>query len=52
MRRHRTLVLVLAAAALLAGCTAPTAPTAPTASTSQDQQITIGPHPNIIQRGR
>ncbi|HEY7876650.1 MAG TPA: hypothetical protein VIC55_00415 [Gemmatimonadaceae bacterium] len=46
MRRHRTLVLVLVTAALVAACTSPTAP-AP-----QDQQITIGPHPNVVQGGR
>lgn len=43
LRRH-TLILVLVAAAV-AACTSPTAPTA------HDDQITIGPHPDVAVGG-
>ncbi|HKV52501.1 MAG TPA: hypothetical protein VJO52_15005 [Gemmatimonadaceae bacterium] len=42
LRRH-ALILFLTAA-LVAACTSPTAPRTP----SYDEQITIGPHPNVI----
>ncbi|HSC32896.1 MAG TPA: hypothetical protein VLD17_14275 [Gemmatimonadaceae bacterium] len=44
LRRH-TLVLLLVAAAL-AACATPTAPPRP----SHDEQITIGPHPDVAVR--
>ncbi|HEX6816250.1 MAG TPA: hypothetical protein VF102_11290 [Gemmatimonadaceae bacterium] len=45
LRRH-TLILLLVAAAV-AACTAPTAPR----PTAHDEQITIGPHPDVAVRG-
>ncbi|HKT07982.1 MAG TPA: hypothetical protein VJR24_08805 [Gemmatimonadaceae bacterium] len=45
LRRH-TLIL-LAVAAAVAACTSPTAPR----PTSHDEQITIGPHPDVAVVG-
>jgi len=42
MRRRHTFIL-LVAAVLVAACTSPTSP----APTSHDEQITIGPHPDV-----
>jgi len=47
MSRRHTLILLLVAAAV-AACTSPTAPR----PTAHDEQITIGPHPDISVRGR
>ena len=44
LRRH-TLILLLVAAAV-AACTSPTAPR----PTAHDEQITIGPHPDVAVR--
>lgn len=46
LRRH-TLILLFVAAAV-AACTSPTAPR----STSHDEQIAIGPHPDVAEAGR
>lgn len=46
MHRRHALILVLTAA-LVAACTSPTAPR----STSHDEQITIGPHPDVVVGG-
>lgn len=46
MPRRHTLILLLTAA-LLAACTSPTAPR----PTSNDEQITIGPHPDVVVGG-
>lgn len=48
MRRHYfVLSILLLLAAMVAGCTTPTAPTP-----AQDEQITIGPHPDVVSRVR
>jgi hypothetical protein len=45
LRRHTLILLFVAAVA--AACTSPTAPQ----PTAHDEQITIGPHPDVAVRG-